>query len=171
MSLSVNAITHALPYSLTLRLNLTGSELKPHAVLAWKCRYLLIENTSKPIIYATGRFIVIWQPIWTEGFKDFHTISNAIDKLDKTAQPASDTIPLMLVEMTKMNKSMNEMKNIMHNMGGSMENIEQMTPNIKRMTNSVNQLTVVMTTQIPRMSHLMGRVENKMPYMNFMPFK
>lgn len=135
----------------------------------WIGIFFLVSSVS--LVIVMSMFIVIWQPIWTEGFKDFHTISNAIDKLDKTAQPASDTIPLMLVEMTKMNKSMNEMKNIMHNMGGSMENIEQMTPNIKRMTNSVNQLTVVMTTQIPRMSHLMNRVENKMPYMNFMPFK
>jgi methyl-accepting chemotaxis protein len=114
-------------------------------------------------------FIFVWQPIWTEGFKDFHTISNAIDKLDKTAQPASDTIPLMLAEMVKMNKSMNGMQNIMREMNGSMENIEQMTPDIKRMTHSVDQMTVVMSNEMTRMTYLMGRIQNKIPSMNFMP--
>jgi FtsZ-binding cell division protein ZapB len=97
----------------------------------WIGIFFIVSSVS--LIIVMSMFIFVWQPIWTEGFKDFHTISNAIDKLDKTAQPASDTIPLMLAEMVKMNKSMNGMQNIMREMNGSMENIEQMTPDIKRM--------------------------------------
>ncbi len=95
-------------------------------------------TSSVSLIIVMLMFIFVWQPIWTEGFRDFHTISNAIDKLNTTAQPAADTIPLMLKEMNKMNYSM-------------------------------NQMTIVISTEIPRMTYLMGRVDNKMPNMDFMP--
>ncbi len=122
-------------------------------------------------------FIFVWQPIWTDGFKDFHTISTAIDKLDKTAQPASATIPVMLEEMTKMNQSMNEMEVIMTDMHGSMVSLEEMTPEIKsmntsveRMTTSVEQMTVVIATHLGRMTFLMEQIENKLPPTNMMPW-
>ncbi len=126
-------------------------------------------------------FIFVWQPIWTEGFKDFHTISTAIDKLDKTAKPASDAIPQMLVEMNQINQhmyqmnktmhamtnmsgTMHEMKNIMQDMSTSIGNLEQMTPSIK-------QMTMVLSNEMPRLSYTIDRVNNKMPNMDFMPFK
>ena len=108
------------------------------------------------LIIVMSMFVFVWQPIWTEGFKDFHTISNAIDKLDKTAKPASDTIPLMLVEM-------NKMQNTMRDMNDSMGHIEEMTPHIKTMT-------MVLSTEMPRITYMLGRVENKVPNMDFMPF-
>ena len=133
----------------------------------WIGVFFMVSSVS--LIIVMSMFIFVWQPIWSEGFKDFHTISNAIDKLDKTAQPASDVIPLMLVEMTKMNENMNKMQNIMQEMNGSMESIEQMTPDIKRMTHSVDKMTVVMSTEMSRMTYLMSRVVKKIPSMNFMP--
>ncbi len=151
----------------------------------WAGMFFLTSSVS--LIIVMSMFIFVWQPIWTEGFKDFHTISNAIDKLDKTAKPASETVPLMLVEMKKMNKNMYEMnktmyemhkmnktmyemQNIMRDMGESMGNIEEMTPNIQRMTLSIEQMTIVLSTEMSRMTYLMGRVDNKMPNMDFMPF-
>ena len=141
---------------------------------------MLFLTSSISLIIVMSMFVFIWQPIWTEGFKDFHTISTAIDQLDKTAQPASDAIPLMLVEISQMNKHMYEinkhmyelykMKNIMGNMGVSMGNIEEMTPNIKRMAHSIEKMTTVLSTEMPRMTYLMGKVDNKMPNMDFMPF-
>ncbi|MCK5684259.1 hypothetical protein KAJ27_09055, partial [bacterium] len=74
----------------------------------WMGVFFMVSSVS--LIVLMSMFVFVWQPIWTDGFKDFHTISNAIDKLDKTAQPASATIPAMLEEMTKMNQSMNEME-------------------------------------------------------------
>ena len=133
----------------------------------WIGVFFMVSSVS--LIIVMSMFIFVWQPIWSEGFKDFHTISNAIDKLDKTAQPASNVIPLMLVEMTKMNENMNKMQNIMREMNGSMESIEQMTPDIKRMTHSVDKMTVVMSTEMSRMTYLMSRVVKKIPSMNFMP--
>lgn len=31
-------------------------------------------------------FIFVWQPIWTEGFKDFHTVSSAIKNIKRNSQ-------------------------------------------------------------------------------------
>ena len=152
----------------------------------WVGIFFLISSVALFILMMM--FIFVWQPIWSEGFKDFHTISNAIDQLNKTAKPASDAVPLMLVEMNKMNKNMyqmnttlyqmnrmnntlNEMQNIMQGMNASMGNMEQMTPEIKRMTRSIEQMTVVLSTEIPRMTYTMGHLNSKMPSMGFMPFK
>jgi hypothetical protein len=148
---------------------------------------IFFMTSSVSLILVISMFIFIWQPIWTEGFKDFHTISKAIDNLNKTAKPASDAVPLMLVEMNKMNlhmhemnknlyemhemnKTMQEMQNTIRDMSVSIGNIEEMTPNIKRMTLSIEQMTMVLSTELPRISFLMGRVDNKMPNMDFMPF-
>ncbi|RKZ64956.1 MAG: hypothetical protein DRQ44_08655 [Gammaproteobacteria bacterium] len=152
----------------------------------WVGIFFLISSLALFILMMM--FIFVWQPIWTEGFKDFHTVSNAIDKLNKTAKPASDAVPLMLVEMSKMSKNMyqmnttlyqmnrmndtlSEMQNIMQGMNASIGHMEQMTPEIKRMTLSIEQMTMVLSTEIPRMTYTMGRLNNKMPSMGFMPFK
>ena len=151
----------------------------------WAGIFFLTSSVS--LVIAMLMFIFVWQPIWTEGFEDFHTVSTAIDKLNKTAKPASEAVPQMLVEMNqmnksiyemnktmyemhKMNKNMYEMLNMMQSMSASLENMEEMTPNIKRMSLSIDQMTMVLSTELPRISHMMGRVDNKMPDMNFMPF-
>ena len=151
----------------------------------WTGMFFMTSSVS--LIIAMLMFVFVWQPIWTEGFEDFHTISNAIDNLNQTAKPASDAVPLMLAEMNKMNnnmykmnkhmqemykmnKNMLEMQNTMRDMSASMGNIEEMTPNIKRMTLSIEQMTMVLSTELPRISFMMGRLDNKMPNMDFMPF-
>ena len=152
----------------------------------WVGIFFLISSVSLFIIMMM--FVFVWQPIWSEGFRDFHTISTAIDQLNKTAKPASDAVPLMLEEMNEINKNMyqmnttlyqmnrmnntlNEMQNIMQGMNASMENMEQMTPEIKKMALSISQMTLILSTEMPRMSYTMGRLNNKMPSMGFMPFK
>ena len=145
----------------------------------WMGIFFLISSVSLLILMMM--FIFVWQPIWTEGFKDFHTISTAIDKLDKTAKPASEAIPLMLVqmnqinqhmyqmnttmhEMKRMSKTMHEMQNTMEGMSESVGIMEEMTPEIKRMT-------MVLSNEMPRLSYTIDRVNNKMPNMDFMPFR
>ena len=145
----------------------------------WTGIFFILASVSLLIIMAM--FIFVWQPIWTEGFKDFHTISTAIDKLDKTAKPASEAIPLMLVQMNKINehmyqmnttmhemkimsKTMHEMENTMQAMSASVESMEAMTPEIKRMS-------MVLSNEMPRLTYTINRVNNKMPNMDFMPFK
>ena len=152
----------------------------------WMGSFFLISSVALFIIMMM--FILVWQPIWSEGFEDFHTISNAIDQLNKTAEPASEAVPLMLAEMKNMNKNMyqmnttllqmnrmnntlSEMQTIMQGMDASLGNMEEMTPEMKRMTLSIEQMTMVLSTEMPRMTYTMGRLNNKMPSMDFMPFK
>lgn len=152
----------------------------------WIGIFFLLSSVSLLILMLM--FIFIWQPIWTEGFEDFHTVSNAIDKLDKTAKPASEAIPLILAEMSQINQnmhqmnttlyemkrmshSMHEMQNIMHSMRLSIGKMEQMTPEVKSMRASIEHMTTVLSTEIPRMTYTMDRLNNKMPKMDFMPFK
>lgn len=130
--------------------------------------FFLVSSIS--IVIFMYLVLTIWQPIWTEGFKDFHTISDAIGELDQTAQPASETIPLMLAEMVQMNKNMNQMQTIMRDMDQSMGQIEKVTPNIQDMTASIINMNGILQTQMTNMVYLMDRIENKLPDMDFMPF-
>ena len=151
----------------------------------WAGIFFLLSSISLFILMMM--FIFVWQPIWTAGFKDFHTVSNAIDRLDQTAKPASDAVPLMLLEMSKMNENMYQMnarlyemsrmnetmfamQSSMQGMHASLATMEQMTPEIKRMTLSIEQMTMVLSTEMPRMTYSMDRLNNKMPSMDFMPF-
>jgi len=145
----------------------------------WIGVFFLLSSVSLLILMMM--FIFVWQPIWTEGFKDFHTISNAIDKLDKTAKPASEAIPLMLGQMNQinqhmyqMNTTMQEMKRMsktMHEMQGTMQGMSVSVGNIEQMTPEIQRMTTVLSTEMPRLSWTIGRVNNKMPNMDFMPFK
>jgi hypothetical protein len=151
----------------------------------WVGIFFLLSSISLFILMMM--FIFVWQPIWTEGFKDFHTISTAIDKLDTTAKPVSDTVPMMLVEMNnmnnnlyqmnttlyemkRMNNTMFEMQNTMQGMDASIRNMDTMTPEIKKMTLSIEQMNMVLSNEMPRLNYTLGRVKSKMPNMDFMPF-
>ena len=152
----------------------------------WIGVFFLLSSISLLILMMM--FIFVWQPIWTEGFKDFHTISNAIDKLDKTAKPASEAIPLMLgqmsqinqhmyqmnttmQEMKRMSQSMHDMQGTMREMNGTMHGMSVSVGNIEQMTPEIQRMTTVLSTEMPRLSWTISRVNNKMPNMDFMPFK
>ncbi len=86
-------------------------------------------------------FIFVWQPIWTEGFKDFHTVSSAIKTLNETAKPASELAPEILLEMKKMTNSMAHIESSMHSMTYTIDSIGQsMTGQMHIMNNEVNQM-------------------------------
>ncbi len=133
--------------------------------------------SSVSIIVVMLMFIFIWQPIWSSGFKDFHTISSAINQLDKTASPASQSMPILVKEIQKMNMTLSGMMAVMQEMEGSMTTIESMTPSINRMTPNINrmaasveQMSRITTDQLTRMTYLISRIENKMPSTNMLPF-
>ncbi len=126
--------------------------------------------SSVSLIYIMWMFVFSWQPVWTAGFNDFHTISSAIDKLDRTASPASETVPYLLEEMDKMNQSMVNMVSIMQNMQSSMNNIEAMSPNVNRMANSVDKMSRVMIGEMPRMRYSLDKINSKLPSTNIIPF-
>lgn len=123
--------------------------------------FFLVASLS--LIVLMVMFVLVWQPIWTEGFKDFHTISEAISKLDETAKPASDMAPLALVKITEMNKTMMDMR-------ASMKTLEELNPSIIRMTYSMDQMNNVLNGQMGRMNYEVDQMGDKFTPFGMMPF-
>lgn len=119
----------------------------------WKGMFFLIATlTLSAIFYLV---VVKWQPLWTEGFRDFGDISGAIMHLDKTAQPVAEMAPLMLVEMDEMRKSMQEMQR-------SIASIERINPNVSEMTRTMNRMTWVMDQRMGAINNRVERVGDKL---------
>ena len=100
--------------------------------------------------------VIVWQPLWTEGFRNFGDISKAIMRLDRTAKPVAEMAPLMLGEM-------DQMRYLLMKMQQSMEIIEEMNPSVKEMTYSMNRMTRVMDQRMGSMNYEMDRMGNKLP--------
>ena len=127
----------------------------------WKGMFFLVATVSvSTMLYLV---VVIWQPLWTEGFRDFGDISKAIGRLEETTRPMAEIAPLMLGEM-------DEMRETMGNMQRSMETIEEVNPSIKAMTYSMNRMTWVMERRMGEMTHEMDQMEDKFSPSGMMPF-
>ena len=101
--------------------------------------FFLMSSISLAVLMLM--FIFVWQPIWTEGFKDFHTISGAITKLNETAKPTSKIAPEMLKEMKKMTGSMAQIETSVNNMNYSVDNMGRaVTEQMQRMNYEVDQM-------------------------------
>ena len=135
-------------------------EIKKFADL-WRGIFFLVSTVS--LVVVVMMFIFVWQPIWTAGFKDFHTITEAISKLDKTAKPVSDIAPLALVQITEMNKTMMDMRT-------SMKTLEELNPNIMRMTFTMDQMNQIMSGEMGRMSYEVDKMGDKFTPFGMMPF-
>ena len=130
--------------------------------------FFLVSSIS--VVIVMSMFVLIWQPIWTEGFMDFHTITNAINQLNTTAKPATETVPLMLDQMSIMNKSMKEMQIVMQDMHASMQTLEKITPHLEEMNTSIENMSVVLSTQMGQMTYLMDKMENRISPNGMMPY-
>ena len=128
----------------------------------WKGMFFFFSTLMVSVIL----YLVVlkWQPLWTEGFKDFGDISEAIMRLDKTAKPVAEMAPLMLGEMDAMRNSMMEMQR-------SIKSIEEINPNVEEMTYTINRMTWVMDRRMGIMNSEMDRVGDKLsPPGMLMPF-
>jgi hypothetical protein len=119
----------------------------------WQGMFFLVATLAFSVLFYL--VVVKWQPLWTEGFRDFGDISEAIMHLDKTAQPVAAMAPLILAEMDAMRSSM-------LNMQRSMESIEAINPNVKEMTYTMNRMTWVMDQRMGMINNGMDRVGNKL---------
>ncbi len=126
----------------------------------WKGMFFLISTVSLTVMLYL--VVVVWQPLWTEGFENFGGISKAIVGLDKTAKPVAEMAPLMLSEMDAMRSTMVKMQR-------SMETIEELNPSIKEMTYSMNQMNWVMDRRMGAMNHEMGKMGNKFSPLGILP--
>jgi hypothetical protein len=107
--------------------------------------------------------VVVWQPIWTEGFKDFGSIASAIRNLDRTAKPVAEMAPLMLGEMDEMRQSMQEIQ-------VSMGRMEKLNPSMHEMNNRMGRLTWVLEHRMGAMTGEMDRMSDKFSPTGMMPF-
>ncbi len=137
--------------------------------------FYLVSGISIAIIMLM--FVYVWQPIWVSGFQDFHTISQAINQLDKTAKPASEAVPLMLREMTEMTDTMKAMHVTMLDMQHSMVTLEDMNLKMARMTSSLDHMDYAVTDQMEQMTqimeqinHLVWKMEKKFSPDGMMPY-
>ena len=127
----------------------------------WKGMFFFVSTVSMSVgLYLV---VIVWQPLWTEGFRNFGDISKAITRLDRTAKPVAEMAPLMLGEMDEMRISMVKMQQ-------SMEAIEEINPNVKEMTYTMNRMTWVMDQRMGTMNNEMDRVGDKLSPAGMMPF-
>lgn len=119
----------------------------------WVGMFFLVST----ITVAVFLYLVVtkWQPLWTDGFRDFGNISKAIMHLDRTAQPVAEMAPLILHEMDAMRQSMLKMQR-------SMQSIEDINPNVEAMTYSMNRMTWVMDQRMGMMNDRVDRVGDKL---------
>lgn len=141
--------------------------------------FFLVSSISLGILMVM--FIFVWQPIWSDGFKDFHNISDAIGKLNETARPSAEIAPLLLSEIKKINRSMNhmeetmlamtEIRTIMIDMGKSMKSLEKINPNIVEVNRSVDHLGEMISKQMGQMNYEVNNMSDRFTPMGMMPFK
>jgi len=126
----------------------------------WRGMFFFVSTVAVSIgLYL---LVIVWQPLWTEGFRNFGDISQAIIRLDKTAQPVAEMAPLILGVMEEMHITM-------VNMQQSMETIEEVNPSVKEMNKSMNHMIWVMEKRMGSMLYEMDRVGDKMSPFGMMP--
>jgi hypothetical protein len=125
-------------------------ELKKFADFWRGMLYLTSTITMGIVLYL---LMVVWQPLWTGGFQDFGTISEAIGHLDATTKPAVEMVPNMLEQMTLMN-----------------QNMQQMNQNMLLMNQNIEQMKVIMSYQMGSMNYQIDRINNKFSPAGMIPF-
>ena len=127
----------------------------------WKGMFYFVATVSlATMLYLV---VVVWQPLWTEGFHNFGDISRAIMRLDRTAKPVAEMAPLMLGEMDAMRSSLIEIQ-------ASMQTIEEINPSVREMTYTMNRMNWVMERRMAEMTGEMDRLGDKFSPAGMMPF-
>ena len=127
----------------------------------WKGMFFFVSTLALSVLLYL--VVIMWQPLWTEGFRNFGDISKAISRLDRTAKPVAEMAPLMLGEMDEMRKTMAKMQQ-------SMEVIEEMNPSVKEMSYTMNRMTWVIEQRMGMMTNEMDRMGDKISPAGMMPF-
>jgi hypothetical protein len=126
----------------------------------WRGMFFLVSTVAVSIVLYL--LVIVWQPLWTEGFRNFGDISQSIIRLDRTAQPVAEMAPLILGVMEDMHITM-------VNMQQSMETIEKVNPSVMEMNKSINHMIWVMEHRMGAMLNQMDRVGDKMSPFGMMP--
>lgn len=127
----------------------------------WKGMFFFVSTVSVCVVLYL--VVIIWQPLWTDGFTHFGDISKSITRLDRTARPVAEMAPLMLGEMDQMRESMVKMQQ-------SMETMEQINPSVKEMNLTMNHMTWVIERRMGAMNSEMNRMGDNLSPSGMMPY-
>lgn len=127
----------------------------------WKGMFFFVSTVSVCVVLYL--VVIIWQPLWTDGFANFGDISKSITRLDRTARPVAEMAPLMLGEMDQMRESMVKMQQ-------SMETMEQINPSVKEMNLTMNHMTWVIERRMGAMNSEMNRMGDNLSPSGMMPY-
>jgi len=127
----------------------------------WKGMFFFMSTVTLSVFLFL--VVVVWQPLWTEGFSNFGDISKAISRLDRTAKPVAEMAPLMLGEMDQMRLTMVKIQQ-------SMETLEEINPSVKEMSYTMNRMNWVMAQRMGAMTEEMDQMGDKFSPSGMMPF-
>jgi len=127
----------------------------------WKGMFFFMSTVTLSVFLFL--VVVVWQPLWTEGFRNFGDISKAISRLDRTAKPVAEMAPLMLGEMDQMRLTMVKIQR-------SMETLEEINPSVKEMSYTMNRMNWVMAQRMGAMTEEMDQMGDKFSPSGMMPF-
>ena len=126
----------------------------------WKGMFFFMSTVTLSVFLFL--VVVVWQPLWTEGFRNFGDISKAISRLDRTAKPVAEMAPLMLGEMDQMRLTMVKIQQ-------SMETLEEINPSVKEMNYTMNRMNWVMAQRMGAMTEEMDQMGDKFSPRGMMP--
>lgn len=126
----------------------------------WKGMFFFMSTVTLSVFLFL--VVVVWQPLWTEGFRNFGDISKAISRLDRTAKPVAEMAPLMLGEMDQMRLTMVKIQR-------SMETLEEINPSVKEMNYTMNRMNWVMERRMGAMTEEMDQMGDKFSPRGMMP--
>ena len=126
----------------------------------WKGMFFFMSTVTLSVFLFL--VVVVWQPLWTEGFRNFGDISKAISRLDRTAKPVAEMAPLMLGEMDQMRLTMVKIQQ-------SMEILEEINPSVKEMSYTMNRMNWVMEQRMGAMTEEMDQMGDKFSPRGMMP--
>lgn len=124
----------------------------------WRAMFYCTSTVTMGVLLYL--LVVVWQPLWTGGFKDFGSISEAIAHLDATTKPTAEIAPLMLEQMKIMNQNMQSIQHSVQTMEQSVQNMDM----------NMYHMRVVMGYQMGSMSNQMGKINNRFSPWGMMPF-
>ncbi len=127
----------------------------------WRAMFFFVSTVTVGVLLFL--IIIVWQPVWTGGFKDFGNISKAIIRLDRTAKPVAEMAPLILGQM-------DEIRKIMMQMEDSVSTMQTMNASMIALNHNMNQMTWVLSRQMGVMTGEMDQMKNKFSPFGMMPF-
>ena len=127
----------------------------------WRAMFFFVSTVTVGVLLFL--VVIVWQPVWTGGFKDFGNISKAIIRLDRTAKPVAEMAPLILGQM-------DEIRKIMMQMEDSVSTMQSMNASMIALNHNMNQMTWVLSRQMGVMTGQMDQMKNKFSPFGMMPF-